>query len=63
MLQHATGCRVRVGNMHSAQGKDSPMPTDTGKLNQFKRTLLVKSLELTHAFASSQGNLISLGGL
>ena len=42
--------------MHSAYCKNSSMPTDTGKRNQFKRTLLVKSLELTHAFASSLGD-------
>ena len=48
--------------MHSAVGPDSPMPGSTGKRFAFKSTLLVKSLELTHAFASSQGNRVSLVG-
>ena len=48
--------------MHSALGRDSPMPGQLDKRMAFKGTLLVKSLELTHAFASSQGNLMSLVG-
>ena len=48
--------------MHSALGRDSPMPGQLDKRMTFKGTLLVKSLELTHAFASSQGNLMSLVG-
>ena len=38
------------------------MPGQLDKRMAFKGTLLVKSLELTHAFASSQGNLMSLVG-
>ena len=53
---------MRVGNIHSALGRDSPMPGQLDKRMAFKGTLLVKSLELTHAFASSQGNLMSLVG-
>ena len=48
--------------MQSALDRDSPMPDQLDKRMAFKGTLLVKSLELTHAFASSQGNLISLVG-
>ena len=48
--------------MHSALGRDSPMPGQLDKRIALKGNLLVKSLELTHAFASSQGNLMSLVG-
>ena len=47
---------VRLGNMHSAcSKKKSPMPDKLDRRNRFKKTLLVKAMELTHAFAPPQG--------
>ena len=53
---------MRIGNMHSAVGKASPMPTVLEQRDKFKGELLVKSLEITRAFASPQGIQPSIVG-
>ena len=56
MEHRASGHMVRLGNMHSAASKKRrPMPDKLDRRNRFKKTLLVKAMELTHAFAPPQG--------
>ena len=54
----ASGRCVRVGNMHSAIGRASPVPGEVEARTRFKKKLLALSLEMTrnYAFATPQGN-------